>query len=312
MTLSIGAMTRGEIWLSSDRRISYIDKEPWDDAVKLFALVATDGAMLVSYAGLGLTVGGMEPSEWLRNSLRNMKMTVEQALWFIAGLVEQEFAPQMGTIAWASPLHYFQLLCSVGGKTSAYYIALLLDPRTGRVRIEKKVALIDLRHPRGPKTHIQIFGTALSKWEFRKIQRAISERAGGRLSPTATAKVFAAVNFEVASRLSAKTVGSRCIVTFKDGKGGGSSWFFTDTTQDRRQPGIPSVTQGIDMQALMAGIVEDGMARQKRNEPAMREAMAKKDFAKAQELLGDSLGHFHEMLNANIKGMPKKNDTSLK
>jgi hypothetical protein len=312
MTLSIGAITRNELWLIADRRISYADKAPWDDAAKLFQLTATDGSMLVSYAGLGVTVGGMEPSEWLRNSLRNLKMTVEQARWFIADLVQREFAPQMKTIAWASPGHCFQLLCSVGGKTSAYYIGLLLDGKTGEVRMEKKVALVDLHRPRGPKTCIQVFGTKLSKWEFREVQRAISERASGRLSPSATAKALAAVNFGVASRLSTKTVGERCIVTFKDGQGGGQSWFFTGTTQDKKSPGFPLVVAGIDMQALLAGIMEEYAMRQTRNEAAMSEASAQKDFAKVHELLGDNMGHFLEMLTANAKAMPKKNDTSLK
>ena len=102
MTLSIGAITRDEIWLLSDRRISYQDKEPWDEATKVFELVATDGVMFVSYAGLGMTVGGMQPSEWLRNSLRNLKVTLDQALHFIANLIETEFARQLRTVAWAS------------------------------------------------------------------------------------------------------------------------------------------------------------------------------------------------------------------
>lgn len=311
MTLTIGAITRDEIWMVCDRRLSFLDKGPIDDAIKVFELVATDGVMLVSYAGLGITVGGMQPSEWLSNSLRNLEVTINQALGLIADNVEKYFAPQMRTVAWSSPFHWFHIVTRVGDQTSAYYIALARHPATGQIHIEKKVALVDLRRKRGPKKHIQVFGTTLSKWEFRALCRALSERAGGRLSPSATAKQLGAVNFEVFSRLKEKTVGPRCVVVFKDKLGGGQTWFYTGTQQDRTTPGIPAVTQGIDMQALFAGVVQEGMARAKAHEAEMREAMARKDHKTIQDLLMKQLENFPDMITANLRAMPKKNDTSI-
>lgn len=311
MTLSIGALTRDEIWLLSDRRISYRDKEPWDEAIKVFELVATDGYLLASYAGLGMTVGGMEPSEWLSNCLRNRKLSVAEALAYIAELVETHFARQLRSVEWSSPQHVFHFVAKVDGKTKGFYIALLRVPETGEVLIQKKVLLLDLSRPRAPKSHLQIAGTNLSKWEYRDVQRAIRERAAGRLSPTATAKALAAVNHCVSSRLTNKTVGPRCIVTFKDALGGGQSWFFTGTTQDRVSPGLPCITRGLDMRALFAGVMEQSMQIAKRNEAEMREAMARKDHNKVQELLMQNLSRFPDMLAANVRAMPKEPDTSI-
>ncbi|HEX2873078.1 MAG TPA: hypothetical protein VHP33_17570, partial [Polyangiaceae bacterium] len=69
MTLAVGIAGEESIWLMVDRRLT-ANKPPvngryevlTDDATKLLVLDATDGVALLGYSGLGLTVGGMEPS----------------------------------------------------------------------------------------------------------------------------------------------------------------------------------------------------------------------------------------------------------
>jgi hypothetical protein len=46
------------IWLPADRRISYKDHAPKDDAGKVMFLDTTDGVAILGYAGLGATTLG--------------------------------------------------------------------------------------------------------------------------------------------------------------------------------------------------------------------------------------------------------------
>jgi len=51
------------IWLLADRRLSFKDRPPKDDARKVMFLETTDGVAILGYAGLGVTGLGTEPAD---------------------------------------------------------------------------------------------------------------------------------------------------------------------------------------------------------------------------------------------------------
>lgn len=70
MTLIMAVTGPESIWLLADRRLSYADHSPKDDARKVMFLESTDGAAILGYAGLGATARGTEPADWMSAVLR--------------------------------------------------------------------------------------------------------------------------------------------------------------------------------------------------------------------------------------------------
>src|SRR4051794_16095632 len=61
---------RETIWVLADRRLTFKNREPRDDAVKLFDLATDDGRAILAYSGLGITPGNTETSTWMSSVLR--------------------------------------------------------------------------------------------------------------------------------------------------------------------------------------------------------------------------------------------------
>ena len=62
MTLVLSITGPETIWVVADRRLSFADRAPADDARKIMFLESTDGIAILSYAGLGCTARGTEPA----------------------------------------------------------------------------------------------------------------------------------------------------------------------------------------------------------------------------------------------------------
>jgi hypothetical protein len=95
LTLVLAGTGPESIWLLVDRRLSNPGRSPKDNACKIMALETTDGVALLGYAGLGLTIGGAEPSDWMSAVLRGRKLPLEQSLGAVARAMQAHLPPHM-------------------------------------------------------------------------------------------------------------------------------------------------------------------------------------------------------------------------
>jgi hypothetical protein len=70
MTLVLSVTGPESIWTVADRRLTYHDREPRQDARKIMFLETTNGLAILAYAGLGETGQGTEPADWMSAVLR--------------------------------------------------------------------------------------------------------------------------------------------------------------------------------------------------------------------------------------------------
>jgi hypothetical protein len=76
------------IWALTDRRLSYRILPPNDDGRKVMFLEATDGVAILGYCGLGATLRGTEPADWMSAVLRGRNLPLEQSLGVLAAAIE--------------------------------------------------------------------------------------------------------------------------------------------------------------------------------------------------------------------------------
>jgi hypothetical protein len=102
MTLAITIVARWGIWQCSDHRITILPsgKHKGDDSIKHVAAKCPDGAMLLTYAGLGETglgrIGYRDPvSDWIRRTLRGEIRSVEETLLHLKVQATAELAPKL-------------------------------------------------------------------------------------------------------------------------------------------------------------------------------------------------------------------------
>ena len=132
MTFVLAARTSDSIFLLADRRLSY-DGYQEDDAIKVFALSATDGHALVGYSGLGKTIGGREPSDWMSAVVRGRKGTMEQLLGCIAAAMKRQFPRHIRMVK--EPGQSVIAAAIVNGETRIYTISLDVGPSAGMVAL---------------------------------------------------------------------------------------------------------------------------------------------------------------------------------
>jgi hypothetical protein len=80
-------------WLLADRRLSYWGRPPKDDARKIMFLETTDGVAILGYAGLGATVLGTEPADWMSAVLHGRNLPLEQSL----GVITDAYSEKNGS-----------------------------------------------------------------------------------------------------------------------------------------------------------------------------------------------------------------------
>jgi len=106
MTLVVGITNEASIWLLTDRRLSYDDGSHIDDARKLLVLETTDGIALLGYDGLGATVLGIEPGDWMSRVLRGRNIGLEKSLSVLTRAVRGKLPRhQLGLSCIGPPLH---------------------------------------------------------------------------------------------------------------------------------------------------------------------------------------------------------------
>jgi hypothetical protein len=94
----------------------------------------------------------------------------------------------------------------------------------------------------------------------------------GQVSQAAVAHHMARLNYRVHREISEKSVGHRCIVAWRNRKGGvhkggGTNLFYTNETVDHSSGGLPIIAGGMDIRAFLNVL----MPRWKPGEPVPQE-----------------------------------------
>ena len=98
MTLILTVSGPKSIWAVADRRLSHRTGIVRGDARKLAFLETVDGVAILSYAGLGATAAGTEPSDWMSRVLRGVNAPMERSLKFLADAMEKQIPEHLARV----------------------------------------------------------------------------------------------------------------------------------------------------------------------------------------------------------------------
>lgn len=242
-------------------------RAPVDDAVKIAIVEAADGLALVAYAGLGATARGVQPSQWITNMLRGRRgLSVEECLGVIANVATREMPRHIVRLPGAS--HSFvaaAFIKDVGARI--YTIDNYIDLQ--RRKHWHRYTSHQTQRPGRPPPRIVVAGSGgpYLMNQGREWQRALIDLARasdrGQISAGCVADELARLNAEAAKNTADGSVGERCIVAWRRRRDaqtrgpGGAHRYYTGETQDRSSPQLPTVTNGLDLSAVIEVIAAD-------------------------------------------------------
>lgn len=260
MTLVVAATTRRTAWLMTDRRLTFKDRPPTDDAIKLVSLQCTDGVALIGYAGLGSTVAGTKVADWVNGVLVGRNWPLEGALSALASAGAKALPPHLQRLRPGSPwVHNFVVPAFKGGEARIYSIDFA-GAGTGGRWSHRYTSHVFHRNgrPQGRPPRMTCAGSGAKLASLRehaplrgKILALMHRFDAGRVAADDVFRAFAELNHAV-SQLE-PTVGSRCVITYRNTPQGGSHAFFDSVTHeitcgDR----IPQIAHGMDIQEFVA------------------------------------------------------------
>jgi hypothetical protein len=261
MTFVFTIQTPKSIWLVADRRLSAAGKAPIDDATKVTTLETSDGHALVSYAGLGATALGNQPSSWVRNVLRGRNFPLEQSLGLLAKAMQREFLPHLSQIKNAQyRQHSFLIPAIVNGKHRIYTIDLVGSRNEYRFRYTRHImggALLPLQIT--PPVGVAGSGQAAlhpMAHTVRPIMQLVKAFNNKKVSADVVCNRLAELSFRAYQLTADGSVGPRCIVVWRYSNGGGASAHYSGLTRDSHSPILPSIALGLDSGALVAMTLE--------------------------------------------------------
>ena len=124
MTLIVSVNGPETVWLLADRRLSRGTTVHSEDARKILLLETTDGVAILGYAGLGETVAGTEPADWMSRVLRGYNLPLEQMLPVLAGACKDQLPNHLRGL----PGHCILVTAVVNGEPRLYTIELVYAP----------------------------------------------------------------------------------------------------------------------------------------------------------------------------------------
>jgi hypothetical protein len=290
----------------ADRRLSYRNRPPKEDGRKLMFLETKDGVAILGYAGLGATAKGTEPADWMSSVLRGRNVPLEHALGELAGALQRQLPKHLLRLPRDVPAgHNIVIPAFVEGEVRLYTIdlALAADRRSYAFRYTRHVVNQTSERPRTPRLALAGSGAMClirdRRW-IRDLLRVVHACDRGTVSPRTVADQLARVNQIAHQNTRDGSVGPRCIVAWrhnKEGvhKGGGAHQFFERGSRTADSGALPTIANGMDVQALIQAIMPHTMAQMK----AMR------DGTPSAEL--DVAG-----LNAELAKLPEHPDEELK
>jgi hypothetical protein len=263
VTLVLTANGPDSIWLLADRRLSYEGRSPKDDARKVMFLETTDGVAILGYAGLGATVLGTEPADWMSAVLRGRNFPLEQSLEALAEAMKKQLPAHMLDLPTSGgPAHIVIVPAFLGKEPKLYTIDLAFTPdrKSSAFRFRRHVGDKLATPPRvGLAGSGGLYLARDKKW-IRGLLCVIRASDRGRVSRLAVADHLARLNYGVHLGIRDESVGPRCIVAWRVRKGGahnggGGHQFYSDTTRDASSPSLPNIMNGMDVQALTSIIM---------------------------------------------------------
>lgn len=257
----------------ADRRLSYRSGPPKEDGRKIMFLETTDGVAILGYAGLGATIKGTEPADWMSAVLLGRNLPLEQSLGELAGAMQRQLPRHLLRLPKDVPAgHNIVIPSFVNGELRLYTIDLAFAPdrRSFAFRYTRHVVngLAD-RPQRTPRLGLAGSGAlflARDKRWMRELFRLVRGCDSRRVSPLVVADHLASVN-ELAHRNTADgSVGPRCIVAWRHNKlgvhkGGGGHQFYDGTLRNSDSAGLPTIGNGMDIQALVQAMMPHMMAQ---------------------------------------------------
>jgi hypothetical protein len=167
MTLVLSVHSRNCLWVVVDRRLSYRDRKPKDDAVKVMRLETVDGVGLLAYAGLGATPKGTQPSQWMSAVLRGRGgMTFEQSLGVLTAAAIKELPRHL--VLLQHPGHVIvgpAFIRDVGSRL--YSINNAIDPKTGQ-NLYRFTNYQQTAVPGSPSNRVAIAGSGGAYFDRKK------------------------------------------------------------------------------------------------------------------------------------------------
>ncbi|HEY7229166.1 MAG TPA: hypothetical protein VH558_02220 [Pseudolabrys sp.] len=312
MTLIVSVQGPDTIWMLADRRLTYnTGRSPRDDARKMLLLEATDGVAILGYAGLGATMLGTEPSDWMGALLRGRRCALEQYLGFVAEAMKKEFPRHLLRILGGGPTHSIIIPSFVGADPRLYSIDLAYsaDRKKTFFRYTRHTAHTPIGTSRpvrvalGGTGGLRLARRKSKKW-LRDLLRLVRAHDLDRVSALTVADHLAQLNTEVHAE--DHTVGPSCIVAWrysKEGvhKGGGADQLYSATGRETGKlddigiHGVPTIACGYDVGAIAGATVPLIF-------PQMLEAMRAKAPFKLDE----------EALNTALSKLPNEPDEKLR
>jgi hypothetical protein len=263
MTLVVTINGPETIWLMADRRLSHRGRVTKDDARKIMFLETTDGVAILGYAGLGSTAAGTEPADWMSAVMRGRKLPLEKSLGVIADAMKKEFPRHMLRVPGRDgPAHNVIAPAFLGEEARIYTIDMVFAPdrKSYKFRYTRHVNDKPVgTKPRTPRLGIGGSGALYlmqnKRW-MRELLRLVRACDRGKLRHQAVADQLAAINYEVHQNMKDNSVGPRCIVAWRNRKGGihkggGAQSFYLGAKPDRTGGSLPTIANGMDVQALV-------------------------------------------------------------
>jgi hypothetical protein len=205
------------IWLLADRRLSRKGHAPKDDGCKVMVLETTDGTAVLGYSGLGATIHGTQPADWMSAVLRGRNIPLEQSLGVLAEAMRKQFPRHMLAMPSeaSGPAHNVLVPAFLGDEARLYTIDIALLQNGMRQSFRYTRHVVD-RPPSKPRTpRLAIAGSGMQyllrdkKW-MRSLLRLANAYDREQVGPHAVADHFAKLNDHVCQQ--DKSVGPRCIV----------------------------------------------------------------------------------------------------
>ncbi|MFI0367560.1 hypothetical protein ACH35V_06745 [Actinomadura sp. 1N219] len=268
MTLVLTVHNRETLWVVTDRRLSYSDRRPpIEDAIKVMDLETIDGRGLLAYAGLGATLLGTHPSDWMSAVLRGHGgLRFEQALGVLADAANRELPRHLATLPSGRRAHFILIPAFLRGiGFQLYSIDNIINANTGDhwYRYTRHVVPTQ-KGPISPRFGVTGSGGIYLKQRVKQWQRPLlsllKSHDRGKISDLSIADSLARLNHEAHQAIQDGTVGPQCLVvwrrnmaTRKPASGGGHQ-FYNGINRDGTPKPIPTIANGMDVQSL-AGVV---------------------------------------------------------
>ena len=256
MTFVLGVTSPKSIWMLTDRQLTYADGRR-DIGIKQFSLGAADGNAIIAYAGLGKTRGGVEVSDWMARVLRGTRGTVEESLALIFRAAGSRLPAHLDA---SVSEHGFIVVAFVDGHPRLYSIQLSTDSTSAGAPQYRRYVSAAQRKWGQNSPYVVAAGSGATKFDrtqVRALRTLVRPFQEGNETEQSVARGMARINRDIHRPDGGRSVGSRCLVCWRQASGGGAHQFF-DGVEPDSAPGrltIPGVMQGFNTGSIAAVVV---------------------------------------------------------